>query len=914
MAFGVLMGLGLAFVAFVLPFIALSKANSAKQDIEILRRDFDEWRQRSGIAPGTEADVAPVAEPTPAVEPIDTSTSEIAPEQPPEPEAIVAEPVLDSAMGADETAVDDSPPEAAAAPRLSMEERLTSRWFVWLGGVALALGGVFLVKYSLDMGLLGPRARLAFGIALGLALIVVSEVLRQRPRQRAIAETHKDYVPAALSAAGIAILYASVYVGYLFYDLYPPLVAFVALAAVSILAIGLALLQGPFIAALGLVGGYATPMLVASNEPNAIGLFAYLAIVTVAGVGILRYRGWVWLLWLTIAGSTLWVALWYGLAYAPGDAPVVGIYILALMALFTFFRPRFLGVPGQDAPFSLEWRLDLMPMPERAVAVGYGALVALGFVLVTSDHFRNAGVGAFAVIAAATIFLGRREQIFAAVPRLAGIAAVALIMVWDLPRELAATPVFFRPEGEPLLPFELVSIAVAAGIWAAIFAIGGFIALWGAARPGHWAAVSAATPVAILVMLHARLNGFETNLAWAPVAIVLAVLSLAAAARCARYRDAPGINGALGAYCVGVIAAMSLAFAMVVDNAWLTVALALQIPGIAYVDSKLDIKALRHTALVAAVVVILRLLANPEVFHYAIAPERFGLTWILYGYGIPAVCFYLAKRVFASRASGLLLAILEAGAIAFSVMLVSLEIRHLIAEDGRITGYYSSLLEYSLQTLTWLSAAYALYRRDGPEASPVITWGWRVLAGFALFHIVAMEIVIYNPWSAYAEVGARPILNTLLLAFAAPALILIGFFRIARARGHGLIARIAGISALALIFLWLTLEVRHAFHGSQLGIGETTNAELYVYSAAWLIYGAALLALGLWRRTAALRHASLAIILLTIAKVFLYDMSLLTGLYRVLSFLGLGLALVAIGFLYQRFVFPIAKAKPEESN
>jgi uncharacterized membrane protein len=52
-------------------------------------------------------------------------------------------------------------------------------------------------------------------------------------------------------------------------------------------------------------------------------------------------------------------------------------------------------------------------------------------------------------------------------------------------------------------------------------------------------------------------------------------------------------------------------------------------------------------------------------------------------------------------------------------------------------------------------------------------------------------------------------------------------------------------------------------------------------------------------------------IMLTVAKVFLYDMSILTGLYRVLSFLGLGLALVAIGFLYQRFVFPVAKPKPQ---
>ena len=52
----------------------------------------------------------------------------------------------------------------------------------------------------------------------------------------------------------------------------------------------------------------------------------------------------------------------------------------------------------------------------------------------------------------------------------------------------------------------------------------------------------------------------------------------------------------------------------------------------------------------------------------------------------------------------------------------------------------------------------------------------------------------------------------------------------------------------------------------------------------------------------------------TVAKVFLIDMGSLDGLYRVASFLGLGLSLVGIGYLYQRFVFPAAKpAAPRQA-
>lgn len=56
-----------------------------------------------------------------------------------------------------------------------------------------------------------------------------------------------------------------------------------------------------------------------------------------------------------------------------------------------------------------------------------------------------------------------------------------------------------------------------------------------------------------------------------------------------------------------------------------------------------------------------------------------------------------------------------------------------------------------------------------------------------------------------------------------------------------------------------------------------------------------------------MRYAGLAFLMIVALKVFLVDMSDLTGLYRVASFLGLGLSLVGIGHLYQRFVTTAGK-------
>ncbi|HEU4475389.1 MAG TPA: DUF2339 domain-containing protein [Methyloceanibacter sp.] len=78
--------------------------------------------------------------------------------------------------------------------------------------------------------------------------------------------------------------------------------------------------------------------------------------------------------------------------------------------------------------------------------------------------------------------------------------------------------------------------------------------------------------------------------------------------------------------------------------------------------------------------------------------------------------------------------------------------------------------------------------------------------------------------------------------------------------------------------------------------GITSDAEQYTYSAVWLLAGVALLAAGIWLRSLPLRVASAVVVGLTVLKVFFIDMSDLTGIYRALSFLGLGAVLVGIGW------------------
>ncbi|MCJ7441713.1 MAG: DUF2339 domain-containing protein, partial [Thermoanaerobaculaceae bacterium] len=117
------------------------------------------------------------------------------------------------------------------------------------------------------------------------------------------------------------------------------------------------------------------------------------------------------------------------------------------------------------------------------------------------------------------------------------------------------------------------------------------------------------------------------------------------------------------------------------------------------------------------------------------------------------------------------------------------------------------------------------------------------------------------------------------------------------------VGRIGLYGGLVLGLLLLTLQVRQFFHGSYLDVGPLSEAENYTYSAAWILFALLLLAVGIARGGKVLRIASLVVVFLAVSKVFLYDLRQLRDLYRVLSFLGLGMSLLLISYLYQRFVF-----------
>ncbi|MGH7787764.1 MAG: DUF2339 domain-containing protein, partial [Candidatus Binatia bacterium] len=132
-----------------------------------------------------------------------------------------------------------------------------------------------------------------------------------------------------------------------------------------------------------------------------------------------------------------------------------------------------------------------------------------------------------------------------------------------------------------------------------------------------------------------------------------------------------------------------------------------------------------------------------------------------------------------------------------------------------------------------------------------------------------------------------------------------------RARPFG--ALLTGGAGLIVVFVWLNLAIADWFStGDTLVVSfARLPARDLTTSIVWALYALLLLGVGMARRSTGLRWASLGLLLVTIAKVFLYDLGELRDLYRVASLLGLAVSLILVSLAYQRFVFRAAAAEKE---
>ena len=649
--------------------------------------------------------------------------------------------------------------------------------------------------------------------------------------------------------------------------------------------LALSLRHGQLVAAAGIVGAFVTPALVQTEHPSLPGLFIYLLFVTAAALAVVRYTAWVWLGW----GSTIAGAVWVLLAIAGGvgdEAWAPALFVPAAAAL------NLALLPAEALERAVGRRLAWAPVAALGVA---------GLLLATLDQEWAPRAGVL-LLTPITMLKAAREPRLRLLPFLPAFLFLLLLAGWSV--DVREWPVLSMPPNEWTPPVVRTLVETAA-FMAGCFAASG---LWFERRTPHplaWSSLAASVPVLTLAVCYARVADFNPRAGWAAFALLLAA-GLTAATAAALRRQGGWIatqtdaRAPAGVHAAGAVAALALGCAMMLREHWLTLAVSLFLPMLAWVEAKVALPPLRKVALAVAIVVLIRLLLNRYVFDYAFGglPVADGLVL---AYGVPAAAFALAAAMFGRRGDDLTVGVLEAGSVAFATVLVALEIRH-AAVPAAITTPTLHFAEAALHVASMAVLAVATMHIATRLNRTVLHWGWRIQGALAVAG--GVMLILFNPIFTGAPAGHTALLDWLLPAYLLPAaLALLALRHPATAQPSWLRRMLAGYAVVAG-FAWITLEVRHLFHPAAMGMRAVpvADAELWAWSGAWLVYGATLMAAGIWIGAKPLRLAALSIIGLTAAKAFLVDMSGLVGLWRVLSFLGLGLTLISLGAVYRRFV------------
>ena len=773
------------------------------------------------------------------------------------------------------------------------ERRFGTQWVVWVGGLALALGGIFLVRYSIEAGLFTPGLRIIFGAVLALFLVGLGELARRREIVTGISQINSAHIPSILTAAGTTIAYADVWAAYALYHFLSPGSAFVLLGLVALATLAAALVHGAGLAGLGLVGAYVTPLLVGSTQPNYWALYVYLAVVTAAAYSLARVRMWRWLAITAACFSLFWMLVGISL---PEQIPPHAFHVAVGFALVCAFIVAGLLY----GPQAQRGRYDLVSC---GILAGYlfGA-----FLLVFANRHDAFAVATLFVLCVAAVAVAWRSE--AATPAVAAAVLLAVLVVghWSTSDYF----VYLHRPGGPLSGLPLVPkveglrlhLLFGAGI-ALLFGGAGYLAQGRVTHPYSailWAAASVLTPILTLIALNYGVTGFAPSIPFAALALLLAALCAVATEWLNRRTLAPGGAAATAIYACGGVAAVALALAFALERGWLTVALALMVPGIAFIADKRPLPMLRQLCILLVALVLARILWDPRIVGDDVGKTPI-FNWLLWGYGVPALSFWIGGKILRRRGDDLASRSVDSAAITFTALTAMLEIRHLM-NDGDIYRPSAGLGEIGLQTSTALAMTIGLEHvraRTGSVIHNIAAWIFGLAAMFGVLISIGLNV---NPLVTGEPVGGV-FFNTLLLGYGMPAVLMAILARQIRETRPLIVYRIAAVTAIALALVYLTLEVRTMFHGPVLSGRTVTDAEDYTYSAVWLAFGVALLLAGIALKSQPARFASAAVVILTIVKVFLHDLAGVQGVYKALSFICLGLVLMGIGWLYQRLLF-----------
>jgi hypothetical protein len=334
------------FVAVILAIGAVlgwrtwSRTAELERRLKHLESDLHALR-RAGAPPAAAAPEVAPAPPTPAPPisrpPLPTAAPRVedplppppAPPSRPKPPEVVEIPL----------AVLDQPPARSTPPPLPAAKFEWERWLgvrgaAVLGGVFLIVAGFLFLQYSIERNWVTPEVRLLAGAITGVTCLVVAHFLRKR-----------QYIVLSnsLSGAGVVLLYAVSWAAHRLYGVIEFPAAFAAMVAVTVLCAALSYRHASqLIAVLGLLGGFATPLVLSTGADHPLGLFGYALLLEFGFLFVAQRHRWPAIGMLALAGSFLIQGIWFVLRMGEHELSIgIGALLIfgLLFAIFSGLQP-----------------------------------------------------------------------------------------------------------------------------------------------------------------------------------------------------------------------------------------------------------------------------------------------------------------------------------------------------------------------------------------------------------------------------------------------------------------------------------------------------------------------------------------------------------------------------------------------
>ena len=872
-----------------------------------------------------------------------------------------------------------APPPPPAAPAFDWESLLGLRGAAWVGGIAVVIAALLFAKWAIDENIITPELRIGLMVLVGLSGLVGAELSLRRGY-----ETTAN----AVSGAGIAILYAAFFAAHSFYRLLPMPATFFFMALVTVVACLLSIrYDALFVAILGLLGGFATPLVLSTGVDRPVGFFSYILLLNLGLLAVALKKRWHLLATLTLLATFGIELAWFGRHMAPEKA-LIGLSAFLVFGLLYLLLPHLAATERGQGLLSTSLIGGVAPFVFAVLIAGnrayagewpilFGFIGLLDLALAAIALYRGQWGLLLAGSIATTLTLPLWASHGLGAHGLWGptLAAIVVVFVLNAPKRLAAA-LDLSLTGEQSGALEAAGLIGGAGLasftlvlvhhrlgeppWAFAALLAALIVILlerttAARLPGVMLVGAPALAVVVQAWFFRSTAG-ETLLRNLSLLLLLTmVLSLVGALRASRRTgetdaDNEDAGAVVAAAAVGILGLFGcLGSTELGGDPWpLFAALAVNLGFLLFCVLWRDWTPLIPAALVATaahltawhtsffhpwdatialpsyVVFYLGFLVLPFAIPRAQGWVGRASPWV--GSALSGPLFFYVLYSAITRTWGkawigalpVLLAALSVAALARVARCFAARPADAQGQQRRLgflalfaaiaLGFVALAIPLQLDrqwiTIAWALEAAAVWWLFGRLPHPGLKY-----LGALLFALAGVRLLL-NPELLRYQPRGLPILNWLLYTYGVPALCcLLGARWLRRAEQDrqgevSLLPPAASLLGLILLFALLNLEIFDYFSAGrylELAFERRYERDLAL-SLGWGLYAISLLVIGVWRRVPPLRFISLGFLILTVGKVFLYDLSTLRGIFRVFSFLGLGVALILVSLFYQRFV------------